>query len=515
MTALDHDRDERLGQALYRMPPHQTVAQLGTPERQVAVPEAHTTYGVDAKGLNAVFVGRNEELSTLNEAFHLTDDNECTDKFRGMHYGVILYGGPGSGKSSLMERWRRNCETDGQAMIAMDASAFTSRDTFVEHLQRTDVWRSAIRLQRAGVTVEELLEVIGDKAGGAFSAAVQGRYGIYVPPLAQQLIGSVLQLNTEAIDSFEDGLERLSQAFRKGWIIAIDEAEGLVAMVSDPSTRNMLRTVADPTIRRGVGVMRGGLLLSGLGDTVDVAEGMKLMRLVRIRMGTIGRQATEEVIIQQLVRAPMSDEARTTITTRWSKVLARDFHHWPHHTRCAALAAERMAGAVEKRWLDNQTNHPHEFDQELDWARTTAAKGVHTLYTDRWARANTATNETTVRETVALARATGNVMHRTQLIRLLQDQPADGKDATAHEHLIGLVHSGLIEPIIVEIADDQVEPTEHYRMPIHSMAQHIEQNSKIEPDGNRLQTAIDAVPAQLAEAAAAHRAREQATWNDE
>lgn len=494
------------------LPPPATIGELRTPERINTMEPHERLHEFQAKGLNRVFIGRGNELQRLSETFRGANPKLPLAERESTAYGALLYGGPGSGKSSLAEHWQDLAEGYQHAVLLIPAKSFASDAAFVKALHRTDVWRAARALESLTANSGEVIQQVGERSGEALSAAIEAHYDVRIPAVAYQLLGGIMQLAGREPTTPTDCLEALSDAFEGGWTIAVDEAEDWASMVNSSDTHSLIQEIGDPTMRSDKN-RKGGLLVAGLSDTVNILEEMKLTRFHHIAMGPIAIHECAAVIRDTLNATDLPKAARNLIARRWTATLTRDFHQWAHHTRCAAIAATHMAYAVAERWSREKPEQATAFDGELEFARTNAAEGAAKLYRTRWHTANRLTNELATRETVALARTTGNVIHRTQLIRLLTDNPMRGSTDKPEEWIQHLNHSGLLEPIIAqsrEGEDRSEEPTMHLRMPIPSMAAHIEANATVSVDGSRVQDAVDCLHPSLTAATEQLRAQDAA-----
>lgn len=481
------------------LPPAASIAELLATDRQATLDPDTVPKEFQAKGLNQVFAGRHQELIRLSHVFHGAGGVDHAARGEARPYGALLYGAPGSGKSALKDYWRDLWRSQAHAVIRIAPEAFRNREALRNALVNSDEWREARWLRSLGKTAGDAIAHIQEHGSGATGALVQQHTGVDDGGALFEMVSAMLRLGDKNPVAVEECMDALATSFTNGFTIAVDEAEDLDVFLNDLGARELMKLIGDPSLRpSGSGL--GGLLLAGLPDTVRTVEQFKLTRFHYIRMGPLRPETALEIIREALTSGDIPTDGTNLLDWRWTRTLARDFHQWPHHTRCAAVAVEHLRENIECRCRETGSDaHETDFDDLLEQARTIAAKGATQLYRARWKVGNDEASEESVRETIALSRMNDGVMHERQLNALLEAQRGEGIIQDPGKARKGLLHSGLIEPIIPDAAEepepglDLVGP--YLRVGIPSMAVHIEMNEQLEPDMDRVRTAEAALPA--------------------
>lgn len=467
------------------LPSRMTIAELTAKDRQAQLNPMYKLDEFRAKGLNDCFEGRGDELRRLTEVFLGVDERKKHSKDRA--YGALLFGSPGSGKSALLERWRELCRTGNHAVLKLPAEAFASNDDMRNCLMETDEWKTATLMNRAMEVTGKTIEQLGAEGAHGISETVRAATGEEIPAELVTILGGLLRLTAKNPKTWMDCIDALTASFSGGWTLAVDEAEDLDQYLDNPHSRQLIKKIADPTLRP-THEGKGGLLLAGLSDTVNTVEEYKLTRLHIIRMGALSPGTAMAIIDDAIMESQMPDRAKEAIRERWIRTLARDFHQWPHHTRCAAVAVRHVTEMVRFAVREEGATTATDFDPILEQVRTWGANGAVKLYENRIRRSIKMSTDALPRDTVALANACGGPMTESQIIALVEQRMAyrRSKGITVkgepEDWFKGLLHGGIIEPItpeaIGEATEDERILSSHYRIAIPSMASHVQRTRK-------------------------------------
>lgn len=476
---------------LQELPAPADIASLEASARWEQVPKELRIHDFHARGWNGVFHGRDDELARLRAAFApRASTSEETN-----HQIMLVYGAQGAGKSALLEQFERESQAAGIAAIGLDQSAFHNAEEFVRQLTETGLWQAATRLRRHA---HRILEIAARTAATTVGHAIQTellRLGMY-ELLPHWLLGlGAARLDTSTPPSPVEALHRLDNAFDAGFVITVDETQRWRRQENNPMVTYLANLVGDPKHRKAANLRTGGLVLGGLADTADALERLDITRPDFMRVGALAPLAATDAIAGHMWRAEAEPTVVREMVGRWSETLAQQFYIWPHHTICAARAAVRMVEAASEEWAEDPSAPPNWRDHEckLDWARTVAARGTATLYSQRIGVAEQHPQSAVVADIVLLAKATSNRIHRDSLEHLVREHIEErGKSGRlkVEDEIVELMHSGLLEPML----SDRHAQTSYLRIPIPSIMDYVVATHSTRPNRDRVQRALDAAP---------------------
>lgn len=477
---------------MHNLPVPLPIAELEADERWKAIPLDYQISEFHARGRNQVFDGREDEISRLLHAFQ--PRKEISDRTN--NQTMLMYGAQGSGKSTLLEEIGTVLRANGVAAISLHRSAFTSKAEFIEQITGSKLWRSATKLQRIK---DRVLSIVGDAITQTGMFALQQeavKWGVNDTLSQWSLVLGAARLDTSPPATPAEVLQRLDDAFQGGFMITVDEIQHWHSEVGNTDLSYLVNLVGDPTERYNSANLRsGGLLLAGLADSVEVLRRLELTRVDHMRLGALEPLVTLDIMHDHLDRSEVELNLVQTVKHRWCMTMTNQFHSWPHHTVCAVRAMMLALENMHHEWrVDGYPEIKWEnYEQQLDWARTVAARGVAKLYHERWSDAKRVTREGMVPDIVELANQLDNVVHEDavyHLIAIHSESVRTSKRKSVDEYMTELLHSGLLEPVL----DNKHTLTDFLRIPIPSMSHFIHTRTPLQANGDQVAAAIKQIP---------------------
>lgn len=449
---------------LANLPSESSIAALTTPERVAGVPDHLQIKDFHARGRNDVWHGRIDELDRLHRAYPARSQKlESTN-----HQIMAVYGAQGAGKSALLKQFEREAMADGIAVLGIPFTALLSEQNFLDQLTRTKLWHQATTWQRMAAKSADFGKRLAESTiGTGITSLATGGFGVSV-----QLVREAQAMDRTRPASVQQALQRLDNAFERGFVFHVDECQRLAKHTNNTEVTRIANLIGDPSDRDNANIRTGGLIVAGLADTPSILDALDITRYDCMRLGAMEPDDAMATLQDHVRSAEIEPEISKRLEGRWTEALAQDFLVWPHHTVCAARAAVRTLLDISYEWNKDPDTEVtwHDYEDVLEHTRTLAAQGVRTLYEQRLSASHGHPDNEIAANLAELAAHTENRFGAGVVDELIRQHAGEGvTDEEIAKHRQGLVHSGVLEPVLNEyhaLTDDM-------RIPIPSMLRFI------------------------------------------